>query len=208
MSQGNQVLLAGGSEGWRVEGFEPFADLHHRPGNWPRRPNPVWNAGLGDRPCHRVPDGARRQLHWVLGVAKSVHALPRGDSAISTSGSLGLWIAAALVGTLAVAGGDIISRRDRRVLGDHPPSFRASIDARGLEMSVAQLAAESPRLFPVRLRIALDGAQLTSLMATNGFRPVPLTPWGGAYSAIVSNSAGGVEVVILYKQGKRSSSLW
>ena len=75
-------------------------------------------------------------------------------------------------------------------------------------MSVAQLAAESPRLFPVRLRIALDGAQLTSLMATNGFRPVPLTPWGGAYSAIVSNSAGGVEVVILYKQGKRSSSLW
>ena len=137
-----------------------------------------------------------------------MHALPRGDSAISTSGSLGLWIAAALVGTLAVAGGDIISRRDRRVLGDHPPSFRASIEARGLEMSVTQLAAESPRLFPMGLRIALDGAQLTSLMETNGFRPVPLTPWGGTYSAVVSNSAGGVEVVILYKQGKRSSSLW
>lgn len=75
-------------------------------------------------------------------------------------------------------------------------------------MVVGQLAAESPQPFPMGLRITLDGAQLRSLMEANGFRSIHPTPWGGAYTAVVSNSPGALEVVVLYEKGKRSSSLW
>ena len=46
----------------------------------------------------------------------------------------------------------------------------------------------------------LDGAQLSSLMETNGFRQVPRTSWGGAYTAVVRNGTQGRDSGVIARQ--------
>lgn len=94
------------------------------------------------------------------------------------------------------------------MLSNHPPSSWAQVQSRTLESELVQLAAESPHLFPMGQPMILDGVQLSSLMETNGFRPVPRTPWGGAYTAVVCNGTGGIRSVVLFTEGKQRSTLW
>lgn len=130
-----------------------------------------------------------------------------GRSRLSPFRSAFSLFAVVRVGIVAVAA-VFVGCRDRRVLSNHPPSFSAQVQARTLESEFVQLAAESPHLFPIGQPMILDGAQLSSLMETNGFRPVPRTPWGGAYTAVVCNGTQGMRSVVLFTEGKQRSTGW
>ncbi len=147
------------------------------------------------------------QLVWARGVRKAMRETLRGRNQLSPIRSAFSLLAVVRVGIVAVAAG-CVGCRDRRVLSNHPPVFSAQVQARTLESELVQLAAESPHLFPMGQPMILDGAQLSSLMETNGFRPVPRTPWGGAYTAVVCKGTQGMRSVVLFTEGKKRSTLW
>ena len=147
------------------------------------------------------------QLLWAGGVRKPMREPLHGRSQPSPIRSAFSLFAVVRVGIVAVAAASV-GCRDRRVLSNHPPSFTAQFQARTLESELMQLALMSPHLFPMGQPMILDGAQLSSLMETNGFRQVPRTSWGGAYTAVVCNGTQGMRSVVLFTEGKQRSTGW